>query len=123
MKQFNIDMLDKKMPQSVPEGYFSRLEEEIFAKVKAEAEAGIGAKTVELSTTRSLGSRSIILTTVIRSTIAVAASVSIALVVYNILNYKQPAQSELNYQEAFNMMSNNDREEILYAYQNDVFLQ
>ena len=104
-KEFDFDNIGKQMPYTTPDGFFDQLEEDIWKEVKNDCQKEKPAKMRIL----------------MRSMIAVAASIALLLVVN--MNLSQPASASINdVDQAFSQLTTDDQAYLLSIYQEDVFI-
>ena len=104
-KEFDFANIGKQMPYTTPDGFFDHLEEDIWKEVKNDCQKEKPAKMRIL----------------MRSMIAVAASIALLLVVN--MNLSQPASASINdVDQAFSQLTTDDQAYLLSIYQEDVFI-
>ena len=104
-KEFDFDNIGKQMPYTTPDGFFDHLEEDIWKEVKNDCQKEKPAKMRIL----------------MRSMIAVAASIAMLLVVN--MNFSKPASASVNdVDQAFSQLTTDDQAYLLNIYQEDVFI-
>ena len=104
-KEFDFAKIGKQMPYTTPDGFFDQLEEDIWKEVKNDCQKEKPAKMRIL----------------MRSMIAVAASIALLLVVN--MNLSQPASASINdVDQAFSQLTTDDQAYLLSIYQEDVFI-
>lgn len=99
-KEFDFDKIGKRMPYTTPDGFFDKMEDDIWKKVKR--------KPIRLHL-------------VMRSVIAVAASIALILIINNYLFKANPATIN-DVDRAFSQLSTDDQAYLLEIYQEDVFI-
>ncbi len=105
-KEFDFDKIGKQMPYTTPDGFFDRLEEDIWKEVKNDS------RQKEKPTK---------LRFLMRSMIAVAASIALLLVVN--MSLSKPASASINdVDQAFSQLTTDDQAYLLSIYQEDVFI-
>ena len=104
-KEFDFDKIGKQMPYTTPDGFFDHLEEDIWKEVKNDCQKEKPAKMRIL----------------MRSMIAVAASIALLLVIN--MNFSTPASASVNdVDQAFSQLTTDDQAYLLNIYQEDVFI-
>lgn len=119
-KEFDFDKIGKQMPYTTPDGFFDKLEDTIWTEVKNDCQKEKNDKTIMIGiwqTTR----KSTKLHILMRSIIAVAASISL-LVVVNINSSKSNNASINDVDQAFSQLTTDDQAYLLNIYQDDVFI-
>lgn len=97
-KEFDFNNIGKRMPYTTPEGFFDKLETDIWKEVKP-------AKTHFF----------------IRSFIAVAASIAVLIAIH--IGFSQSDNATISdVDQAFNQLTTADQNYLLDVYQNDVFI-
>lgn len=117
---FDFDKIGKRTPYTTPEGFFSNLEEDIWKEVKTDFQAEENNNAVEAkkqSEARKITKRQILM----RSIMAVAAAVVLALVV-NVSFAKSDEASIEDVDQAFCQLTTEDQAYLLSVYQDDVFI-
>ena len=121
-KEFDFDKIGKRMPYDTPDGFFDKLEDDIWNKVKddyLELENNEGDSLA--STTTSKHRRPAKLRLLIRSVIAVAAAVAIGFIIN--LSFFKPSPTTLNdVDQAFSQLTTADQAYLMNVYQDDVFI-
>lgn len=103
-KEFEFDKIGKRMPYTTPEGFFDKLEDDIWNGVKQEA-----------------GHKSLKVRLLMRSVVAMAAAIALLLVIH--LNFKKSSYCSMNDVDiAFSQLSTDDQAYLLSVYQDDVFV-
>ena len=102
MKQFDLDMVGKKMPYNVPDGFFDKLEDDVILKIAEEK----NRKPLRI---------------VMRAVLAVAAAVAVFFVVQPML-VKDSADDFESVELAFNNLSVDDQNYLLQVYEDDIFI-
>ena len=104
-KEFDFDNIGKQMPYTTPDGFFDHLEEDIWKEVKNDCQKEKPAKMRIL----------------MRSMIAVAASIALLLVIN--MNFSTPASASVNdVDQVFSQLTTDDQAYLLSIYQEDVFI-
>ena len=106
-KQFDFSQVGKKMPYTVPDGYFDQMEREVTARVKARLANRSKRKTLVLRWALYAAS--------------VAACLVIAIATFTPQPYSPEKAIEQEY-SAFDKLSAEDQDYLLEVYDNDVFL-
>ena len=107
-KQFDFKQVGKRMPYTVPEGFFDEMEKNVMAEIKADRPQK-KARTIKKA---------------VRTMIAAAAAIALFLVVTK----QQPkdatvSQDDFAYVElAYNNLSSEDQEYLQEIYEEDIFL-
>lgn len=122
-KDFDLDKVGKQMPYTTSEDFFDKLEENIWKEVKddylAEKPQEQVSQVLPLGvSTHHKTSKSRL---VMRSLIAVAASVALVFIVN--MNFSKQATVSINdVDNAFSQLSTEDQAYLLNVYQDDVFI-
>lgn len=106
-KNFDLNRIGKRMPYTVPDGFFSKMEEDVWKKVKDIKPASRQRKLLRIR--------------IVTATAAVAAVAALALS----LRFSSNNQSETNIlqvEQAFANLSSEDQAYILEVYQDDIFM-
>ena len=112
-KTFDFEKIGKRMPYTVPDDFFAKLEENVMDEVK-------GQKTeTEAKTKRK---KAVIIA--IRSLLAVAAAVALFFVVQPMLTPKDTISAEdyASVELAFNNLSSEDQDFLIAVYENEEFI-
>lgn len=119
-KEFEFDKIGKRMPYTTPNGFFEHLEDNIWEKIKDDSkkqEEIHPAITTEKHFVRQLSKPRIL----VRSIIAVAASIVIAFVVR--ANLPKPNNASIgDVDRAFSQLTTDDQTYLLDVYQDDIFI-
>ena len=133
--EFDFDKIGKRMPYDTPDGFFDKLEDDIWNKVKDDyLEKGNNEKDSEDKASQSKVSQSQAsegkvakprkpakLRLLIRSVIAVAAAVAIGFIIN--LSFFKPSPTTLNdVDQAFSQLTTADQAYLMNVYQDDVFI-
>lgn len=120
MKETYFDNIGKRMPYTTPECFFDKLEDNIWQEVKEDFQEKDNDRTVA-SKRQQKGSKSVKLRIVLRSAIAIAASIALAFIVN--LNFSESDDASFNdVDQAFSQLSTEDQDNLLNFYQNDIFI-
>lgn len=106
---FDLDAIGKRMPYTVPEGFFSEMEQNILKQ------AGL-AKVEKPRSRRG----------VVRIVLSAAVSVAAAVTFFAVFNHKDETQVTEPYadvDQAFAQLSEEDQDYMLQVYQDDVFME
>ena len=106
MKQFDFEQIGKRMPYSVPDGFFDKLEADVMNEVR-------GKKEEEKNGT--------IRKTALRVALAAAACVILLFVLKPTLPKNEAVGFE-SVELAFNNLSQDDQDYLLSVYEHDVFI-
>ena len=108
-KDFDFNSIGKRLPYSVPDGFFDKLDEEIMRKA-------MSVETAKPKPRRS------IMRIFITAATAVAASMALFLV-FNHSKVQQPSATDnfAEVEQAFARLSNVDKDYLLEVYQDDIF--
>ena len=112
-KTFDFEKIGKRMPYTVPDDFFTKLEESVMDEVK-------GQKTeTEAKTKRK---KAVIIA--IRSLLAVAAAVALFFVVQPMLTPKDTISADdyASVELAFNNLSSEDQDFLIAVYENEEFI-
>ena len=120
MKETYFDNIGKQMPYTTPESFFDKLEDNIWQEVKKDFQEKDDDRTVA-SKRLQIGHKSVKLKIVLRSAIAIAASIVLAFIVN--LNFSESDDASFNdVDQAFSQLSTDDQDNLLNFYQNDIFI-
>ena len=100
-KEFDFAPIGKRMPYNTPDGFFDKLEDDVWKKMKNDKPAKLHL--------------------LIRSVIAIAASIALVLVIH--MNFSKSNNVSINdVDQAFSQLTTDDQTYLLNIYQNDVFI-
>ncbi len=105
-QNYDFNNIGKKMPYTVPDGFFDQLEKQVMNEVKAEPAQKKSAKTIRIA---------------IRTLLAVAACIALFLVVKKTLPQDSDATIDdfTSVELAFNNLSTEDQDYLLEVYQEE----
>lgn len=116
-KQFDFNQVGKRMPYGVPDGFFDRLQDNVMHEIK-EAQDSQPAKTFKSKPRKAWFVRLAPITAV-----AAAALVALLLIPYGMPKETTPQEgSYAKVEQAFDNLSDADRNYLISAYQDDLFL-
>ncbi len=104
-KGFDFDKVGKRMPYTVPEGFFDKLEEDVWKEVKTDCREKKSGR----------------LRLVVRSAMAVAAAVALLVVINMGVSKPSPVTID-DVDRQFSRLSFDDQTYLLEIYQEDVFI-
>ena len=112
-KTFDFENIGKRMPYSVPDDFFAKLEESMMDEVK-----------VQKSEATALPERNKTVIIAIRSLLAIAATVALFFVVQPTLtkNDTISADDYASVELAFNNLSSDDQDFLVAVYENEEFI-
>ena len=112
-KTFDFEKIGKRMPYSVPDDFFAKLEESVMDEVK-----------VQKSEATALPERNKTVIIAIRSLLAIAAAVALFFVVQPTLtkNDTISADDYASVELAFNNLSSDDQDFLIAVYENEEFI-
>ncbi len=120
-KEFDFDHIGKRTPYTAPDGFFDQLEDDIWKEVKGDFQKKEDNKIVVVSMKPQAGRKSAKLRLLMRSAIAVAASIALVLVIG--MNFSKTNAATINdVDQAFSQLTTDDQAYLLNVYQEDVFL-
>ncbi len=120
-KEFDFDHIGKRTPYTTPDGFFDQLEDDIWKEVKGDFQKKEDNKIVVVSMKPQAGRKSAKLRLLMRSAIAVAASIALVLVIG--MNFSKTNAATINdVDQAFSQLTTDDQAYLLNVYQEDVFL-
>ena len=134
-KEFDFDKIGKRMPYDTPDGFFDKLEENIWDKVKDDyLDKGSNKKAADTKTSETKATKSMVagskdakpykttkLRLLFRSIIAVAAAVAIGFIIN--LSFFKPSPTTINdVDQAFSQLTTADQAYLMNVYQDDVFM-
>ena len=113
-KIFDFEQVGKRMPYTVPDGFFDKFEENVLRDVKAEA--------VQLKSRK----KARVIKVALRSAIAVAAAIALFFVVRTTLPKSEPVLASADDFEsvelALNNLSTEDQDFLIQVYEEDEFI-
>ena len=112
-KTFDFEKIGKRMPYSVPDDFFTKLEESVMDEVK-----------VQKSEATALPERNKTVIIAIRSLLAIAAAVALFFVVQPTLTKNDTISSDdyASVELAFNNLSSDDQDFLIAVYENEEFI-
>ena len=112
-KTFDFEKIGKRMPYTVPDDFFTKLEESVMDEVK-----------VQKSEATAILKRNKTVIIAIRSFLAVAAAVALFLVVRPMLtkNNMISADDYASVELAFNNLSSDDQDFLIAVYENEEYI-
>ena len=112
-KTFDFEKIGKRMPYSVPDDFFAKLEESVMDEVK-----------VQKSEATAIPERNKTVIIAIRSLLAIAAAVALFFVVQPTLtkNDTISADDYASVELAFNNLSTDDQDFLIAVYENEEFI-
>ncbi|MBQ9261629.1 MAG: hypothetical protein IJ185_05955 [Prevotella sp.] len=112
-KTFDFEKIGKRMPYSVPNDFFAKLEESVMDEVK-----------VQKSESTALPERNKTVIIAIRSLLAIAATIALFFVVQPTLtkNDTISADDYASVELAFNNLSSDDQDFLIVVYENEEFI-
>lgn len=125
-KEFDFDKIGKRMPYATPDGFFDKLEDDIWEKVKDDYldkdDCQVKESHAELSHNEDSTKRKPAkLRLLIRSVIAVAAAVAIGFII-NLSFFKPSPTTISDVEQAFTQLTTADQAYLMNVYQDDVFI-
>lgn len=109
MKQFDLGQVGKRMPYSVPDGFFDKLEENVMEEVRGQK------KDIRVETGHKKA-----LVIALRSALAVAAAVTLFFAVEPLLPRHDADDFEAT-ELAFNNLSTDDQEFLIQVYEDEEY--
>jgi len=112
-KIFDFEQVGKRMPYTVPDGFFDKMEEDVVASLSSDAtgEKPKKARTVKIA---------------VRSAIAVAATVALFFIVRSTLSKSAPVLASANdyasVELAFNNLSTDDQDFLIAVYEDEDYI-
>ena len=112
-KTFDFEEIGKRMPYTVPDDFFTKLEESVMDEVK-----------VKKCETTAIPKRKKAVIIAIRSFLAVAAAVALFFVVQPMLTPKDTISADdyASVELAFNNLSSEDQDFLIAVYENEEFI-
>ena len=112
-KTFDFEKIGKRMPYSVPNDFFAKLEESVMDEVK-----------VQKSEATALPERNKTVIIAIRSLLAIAAAVALFFVVQPTLTKHDTISADdyASVELAFNNLSSDDQDFLIAVYENEEFI-
>lgn len=121
-KGFDFDNIGKRMPYSIPDGFFDKLEDDIWNEVKNDAPGHTESKDDAPATQGAKRKpKQLRLRLITRSLLAAAASIVLAFVIHFSFP-KRPATTINDVDQAFSQLSTDDQAYLVDVYQEDVFI-
>lgn len=125
-KEFDFDKIGKRMPYDTPDGFFDKLEDNIWEKVKDDYLIKDDRQVMEndsdfSNTKESKKHKPAKLRLLIRSVIAVAAAVAIGFII-NLSFFKPSPTTISDVDQAFSQLTTADQAYLMNVYQDDVFI-
>lgn len=119
-KDFDFDKVDKRMPYTTPDGFFDKLEDDIWKEVKNDSQEKPNNITATVEPQQA-SRKSAKLHLLMRSVVAVAASIALLLVIN--MNFSKSNGTSINdVDQAFSQLTTDDQAYLLNVYQDDVFI-
>ena len=109
-KTFYFEQVGKRMPYTVPDGFFDKLENNVMEEVRG--------KRIEV---REYSSRKKVLRITLRSLLAVAAAIALFFLVQPLLPKNNVDDFE-SVELAFNNLSADDQDFLIQVYEDDLFI-
>ena len=112
-KTFDFEKIGKRIPYTVPDDFFTKLEESVMDEVK-----------VQKSEATALPERNKTVIIAIRSLLAIAAAVALFFVVQPILTPKDTISADdyASVELAFNNLSTDDQDFLIAVYENEEYI-
>lgn len=121
-KEFDFDKIGKRMPYTTPDGFFDKLEEDIWKEVKDDCFDTTSEKVdLPMTSEENKAKRPRTLRVAMRCVLALVASVVVAFIV-NMNFAKQDAATLNDVDQAFSQLTADDQAYLLNVYQDDVFI-
>jgi len=118
-KEFDFNKIGKQMPYTTPDGFFDKLEDEIWTEMKDDFQKQKNDKTAVK--TKLQERKPAKLRLLMRSVLAVAASIALVLVIH--MNFSKSNNASINdVDQAFSQLTTDDQAYLLNIYQDDVFI-
>ena len=105
-KTFDFEQVGKRMPYSVPDGFFDKLEEDVYASISGK------------SSTAQPKSHKKALRIALRSALAIAAAIALFFVIQPLLS-KDNSDDFESVELAFNNLSTEDQDFLIQVYEED----
>lgn len=109
-KNFDFKQVGKRMPYSVPDGFFDHLEASVVSEIHSSNQPTMSRRrrTVKI---------------VLRSLVAAAAAIAVFFIVNKTLSGNKPMSSDFsNVDLAYSNLSPEDQDFIIQAYEDDYFI-
>lgn len=119
------EKLNKRLPYSVPDGFFDVMEANVMAKIKADAEAGtsVGDDKADTQMLNKRYRKTIKRTrTISLSILAMAASLLLFTIFSQSTKTAQQANDMESIDKAFSQLSTDDQTFLMEVYDDDMFL-
>lgn len=111
-KDFDFNKIGKRLPYTTPDGFFDKLEDDIWKEVNTVVTPVDTPRTTRRTSKLRL---------VMRSAIAVAAAIALMLIIN--MKFSKPAPATLtDVDMAFSQLSESDQAYLLNIYGDDVFI-
>ena len=123
-KEFDFDKIGKRMPYDTPDGFFDKLEDNIWEKVKDDYlikdDCQVKENDSDFSNIKE-SQKPAKLRLLIRSVVAVAAAVAIGFIID--LSFFKPSPTTISdVDQAFSQLTTTDQAYLMNVYQDDVFI-
>lgn len=120
-KEYDFSRIGKRMPYTTPDGFFDKLQDDIWKEVKQNGPESGNGKAAPGAKTQAGGRKPGRLRLVVSSVMAVAASVALVLALQT--GFTGTGHVSTNdVDKAFSQLSTDDQDYLLNVYQNDVFI-
>lgn len=117
-KKFDLNNVGKRMPYTTPDGFFDKLEEDVWKDVKNDVQEKDYGKTADKPRAKH---KPLTLRLLLSSGIAIAASIALLFVVN--MGHDRPDQVTINdVDQAFSQLTTADQAYLLNIYGDDVFI-
>ena len=121
-KEFDFDKMGKRVPYTTPDGFFDKLEEDIWKEVKDDYLGSTPEKEVlPMTSAESKAKKPHTHRIAMRCVLALAASVVVAFII-NMNFTKQDTATINDVDQAFSQLTTDDQAYLLNIYQDDVFI-
>lgn len=121
-KEFDFDKMGKRVPYTTPDGFFDKLEEDIWKEVKDDYLGTTSEKEdLPMTSAESKAKKTHTLRIAMRCVLALAASVLLAFII-NMNFTKQNTATINDVDQAFSQLTTDDQAYLLNVYQDDVFI-
>ena len=119
-KEFDFNHIGKRMPYTTPDEFFDNLEDGIWKEMQGDFQKEANVNAVVAGKAR-IGRKPAKLRLLMRSAVAVAASIALLFAVG--LNFSKSNEASINdVDQAFSQLTTEDQAYLLNVYQEDVFI-
>ena len=111
-QSFDFEQVGKKMPYSVPDGFFEKMETEVMSQIAAASQEGEQERKP----------RGRVMRIVRRVALAAAAVAALVLVLHTVFPRYAAHKALVDVEKAFDQLTPDDQAFLLQVYEDDVFM-